>query len=63
MRRSFTKPHETISVPKSGSMIWDKAFSTSLSAVPVDFAEDPATMSKKIVKLKSIYKNELFKMY
>jgi len=43
MCRSFTNPHETISVPKSGSMIWDKAFNTSLSAVPIDIAEVPAT--------------------
>lgn len=40
--KSFTKPHETISVPKSGSIICDKAFSTSFSAVPVDTAETPA---------------------
>ena len=37
--KSFTKPHETISVPKSGSMIWDKAFSTSSFATSTDIGD------------------------
>lgn len=46
--RSFTNPHETISVPKSGSMICDKASSTTFSAVPVDIVEE-FTITKKWV--------------
>ena len=37
-----------MSVPKSGSIICDKAFSTSLSTVSVENAEAPATLRKQI---------------
>lgn len=46
--RSFTNPHETMSVPKSGSIIWDKAFNTSLVGSLVETAETPDKRETKL---------------
>ena len=43
--KSFINPHDTISVPKSGSIICDKAFNTSFSASTVNNVEASATNS------------------
>lgn len=42
-----------MSVPKSGSIICDKAFNTSASAVPLDMAEVLAEADLGVIELKT----------